>query len=162
MKTANQAPEDPKERRFLLASPRIGGGFALLARNQSSGSSLKTFKHPERRRLSAAERNPGRGKPGRALVIGAVALIWRNTDHGGRALHSAGDETDSHLITAARSAIHLKQSISLFLHWLSFFPPLSLFTSLLRSYSSITNEGSNDACRLPRSHTTASPSLLGV
>lgn len=73
-------------------------------------------------------------------------------DHGGGA--------DGHLITAARGVIHLKQSISLFLRCLS--PPPSLFMSLLRSYSSITNEGSNDACRLPRSHTTTSPSLLGV
>lgn len=166
MKTADRAPEDPKERRFLLASLRVGVGFALLARNQSSGSSLKTFKHPERRRLSAAERNPGRGKPARAFVIGAVALIWRNMDQSGEASQRRR-RRNSHLITAARSVTHLKQSISLFLHWISFSfsffsPPLSLFMSLLRSYSSITNEGSNDACRLPRSHTTASPSLLGV
>lgn len=154
MRTANQAPEGPKERGFLLASLRIGFGFALLARNQSGGSSLKTLKHPERRRLSArrAEPRPWE-KAGRACVVGAVALIWRNMDHGG--------EADSHLITAARGVIHLKQSISLFLRCLSS-PPLSLFMSLLRSYSSITNEGSNDACRLPPSHTTTSPSRLGV
>lgn len=137
----------------MYTSPQIVFSFVLLAEIQSSRSSfVKTFQNlkcyrPESK-WATLKKNIDQCED---WVGTQCSGIWRIIDH---------SKLHGRLVISACSIVHLHNQFHFPFLTLPRFLSLSVLMRLLRSYSSITNRGSNDVCWPSLSHRHTMPLCL--